>query len=279
MNLADVNIVSSPLVRIDDAEIDAVEAELWISLPAGYREFMTTLGEGVLSNFIRVYSPRKIRSSVDEWRRRIARYWFWEVSEELLPKDRAVECFVVADTLNGDELVSHPRRPESLFVLPVGGPQAVVLGGDLLTAIDWMCTSGALAEPISEREFEPSDPAGKKKLPNSAAPADPPGESLDDLYALGKAWGKRRNVQKRAKQAIKKYVEPDQTTRVLFEGILWEGDGFHPEGYVIGYGINDQATGLQFATSIFGTNDDTHSGASYAPNKENKKKIADMKST
>jgi hypothetical protein len=54
MNPADVEIVRTPLVRVDDAEIDAIEAELWISLPPGYREFMTTLGEGVLSDFIRV---------------------------------------------------------------------------------------------------------------------------------------------------------------------------------------------------------------------------------
>jgi hypothetical protein len=165
-----------------------------------------------------------------------------------------------------------------LFVLPVDESRAIVLGGDLLAAIDWMCDSSALTEPISERAFEPSDPQAKRKGGKPTTAADPPGESLDDLYALGKAWGKRRKVQKLAKDAIKKYVEPGQTTRVLFEGILWEGDGFHPEGYVIGYGINDQATGLQVGTSIFGMDGETSSGASYAPNKENKKKIADMKS-
>jgi hypothetical protein len=163
--------------------------------------------------------------------------------------------------------VFHPRRPESLFVLPVDEPRVIVLGGDLLAAIDWMCDSGALTEPISERAFEPSHARAESNGGEPAKAADPPGESLDDLYALSKAWGKRRKVQKLAKEAIKKYVEPDQTTRVLFEGILWKGDGFHPEGYVIGYGINDQETGLQVGTSIFGIDGESSSDASYAPNK------------
>jgi hypothetical protein len=275
MRLADVKIVSQPLVAVAAAEIEGLESELWIKLPGGYAEYMTTLGEGLLSGFIRVYSPRQIRKDVSDWRHRIARYWLWEQSEDVLPKDRALECIVIGDTVNGDELIFHPQRPETLFVLPINEGAVVKLDGELLEAIDWICSSGALTEPIAEREFEPYKPDDEKG-PGESAAADPEGESLDDIYDLGKAWGKRHDVRKLARQALKNEVKPGQTSRVLYEGVLWEGDMIHGDGYVIAYGINDEATGLQVATFHFAKTD-LSQGGGYVPNKENQKKIAEMK--
>jgi hypothetical protein len=275
MRPADFKIVSQPLRAVDSMDIDKLETELWIKLPEGYADYMTTLGVGLLSGFVRVYSPRQIRDGLLDWRRRIARYWFWDESEDVLPKERAVECVIIADTINGDELVFHPQRPGTLFVMPIDGGAAVTIEGDLLAAVDWMCSSGELVEPIEEREFAPLESDADGGGGESAA-VDPEGESLDDVYELGKAWGKRHDVRKLARQALKKEVKPGQTTRVLYEGVLWEGDMIHGDGYVIAYGINDDATGLQVATFHF-QKTDLSSGGCYVPNKENQKKIAEMK--
>lgn len=59
-----------------------------------------------------------IEKELTEWRRRINKYWFWDDVRELLPKERALECVIIGDTVSGDELVFHPSRPNRLFVLP-----------------------------------------------------------------------------------------------------------------------------------------------------------------
>ena len=37
---------------------------------------------------------------------------------DILTKDRALECLIVADTMDGDELAMHPSEPDRLHVLP-----------------------------------------------------------------------------------------------------------------------------------------------------------------
>ena len=101
---------------------------------------MTRLGEGVLGSFIRVYPPWRIERELGEWRRRIDKYWFWNDGHEQLPKERARECVILGDTMNGDELVFHPNRRNHLFVLPSESEQVYDAGADMLAAIEWMVT-------------------------------------------------------------------------------------------------------------------------------------------
>jgi hypothetical protein len=155
LKLDDIRVIGKPLVKADPADVDALEARLWFTFPAGYREFVTRLGEGVLGgSFVRIYPPWRIEKELDGWRRRIEQYWFWDAGRELLPKERALECVILGDTTNGDELVFHPTRPGRLLVLPRDSEEIFEPGGDLLSAIEWMCSSGELIEPFSERDFE-----------------------------------------------------------------------------------------------------------------------------
>lgn len=199
MKLSDVKIVGQPLVRAQPREVDELEARLWITFPAGYREYVTQLGEGVLGGtLVRIYPPWRIDGELAEWRQRIEKYWFWDAGKDLLPKARALECVIVGDTLNGDELIFHPRHPDRLFVLGGrsgdGDEQIFLAGADLLSAVEWMCGSGKLTRRFKERNFEPFDsrlePREEKEIP------DPPGESLDDIVKLGKQWAKRHRARK-----------------------------------------------------------------------------------
>jgi hypothetical protein len=93
--------------------------------------------------------------SVAEWRRRINKYWFWD--DGVLSKERAQECIIVGDTLNGDELIFHPTEPGVLFALPRDEENIYRLGPGLFAAMEWLCTSGQLTEPFEERNFKPFD--------------------------------------------------------------------------------------------------------------------------
>ena len=164
MTLSSFQILGGPLVRATDAEVTKAEEQLWLKFPDGYREYVTTLGEGVLGgSFVRIYPPWRILRELDEWRARIKQYWFWDKGRKLLPKERTVESVIIGDTVNGDELVFHPGRPNRLFVLPRDSGAIFEAGSDLLSAIEWICGSGKLTCKFAERNFEPFDSRKQKK--------------------------------------------------------------------------------------------------------------------
>ena len=153
MKLADITVDGTrvlPTLR----ELDELEARLSAPLPAGYREYMLALGEGILGGtYIRVYPPWRIQNELQSWRDRIRDYWFWEG----LPRDRAVESVVIGDTVDGDELIFHPADPDEIWILPRHSNDASRIGRGLWQALEWLCSSGELIEPFAERRFEPFD--------------------------------------------------------------------------------------------------------------------------
>ena len=59
--------------------------------------------------------------------------------------------------MDGDELIIHPKDPERIYILPRHQEIVLIAGDGLLSAIDWLCSSGTLTEAFAEREFEPFD--------------------------------------------------------------------------------------------------------------------------
>lgn len=271
MNLAAVRVLKKPLVLAKPAQVDALEAKLWVTLPAGYREYVTTLGEGVLGGtFVRVYPPWRIENELAEWRQRVRKYWFWDKGKKLLRKERGVECVVVADTLNGDELVFHPARP-GLFLLPRGGEKVYALGPDLLAAVEWMCSSGKLTEPFAERDFEPFD-SRKQPKATGQRPSDPPGETLDEIVATAAGWAKRRDAKKRALADAKKVAGTDETVKLRYEALVLDGEYPTDTGYLAVYRATDAASGLETGTILWTMTDDSW-GSTYEPHEANRKKL------
>ena len=143
---------------IELQQIRAVEDQIGARFPHGYREYMERFGEGVLGgSFIRVYPPQRVARDLAEWRARIAEYWFWHRGESVLPKERALQCIVFADTVNGDELIFHPHHPDNVFVLPRDSEDIFAIGSSLPEAIEWCFSSGVLTDRFEEREFQSSD--------------------------------------------------------------------------------------------------------------------------
>jgi hypothetical protein len=206
MDLQSVRVIREPLNRATHAEVDAAEERLWTRFPAGYREYVTTLGEGTLGGaFVRIHPPWRIERELREWRARIAKYWFWDQSPKLLSKERAAEMVLLGDTVNGDELVFHPGRPDRLFVLPRDSQHIYECGKDLLSAVEWMCSSGKLTEAFAQRDFEPLDTRKQKAQQRTAGVEDE--ETLEASVAALQKWADRRGLSKAAQKAFAEWLK------------------------------------------------------------------------
>jgi hypothetical protein len=268
MRISDVRVIGGPTMLATADEVMALENELWARFPAGYHEYVTQLGEGVLGgSFVRIYPPWRIKNELQEWRRRIGKYWFWDARRKTLPKERAVECVIVGDTTSGDELVFHPGRPEQLFVLPRESEKVFAAGSNLMDSIDWMCNSGELVEPFGERNFEPFDSRLEKRDQTAGAvPGDLEGESLDDLIEVAKRWAERHEAKKKAKADLKEYVRKNQTAVLISESIEIAGKAPHMPGYVAVFQVIGKASKNEAGILRWHMNDDS-CGHEYMPSK------------
>ncbi|WP_165244099.1 SMI1/KNR4 family protein [Paludisphaera soli] len=160
MTLDDVQVGEAPLFHNATADVDEAERGLGTRFPAGYRNYIARFGEGVLADYLRVYPPHQILegdNNVHAWRERIDEYWFWDAGKDVLTKERTLQCVIVADTLDGDEIVFHPSEPDRLYVLPHDDEEIHEAGDGLTAAIEWLLTAGVLTEPVDRRNFDPFD--------------------------------------------------------------------------------------------------------------------------
>jgi hypothetical protein len=266
MRISDIQVIGGSLVLATPADVEALKNELWIAFPKSYREYVTKLGEGELGSFVRIYPPWRIRSEQKEWRSRIDKYWFWDRGRKVLPKERALECVIIGDTTTGDELIFHPCRAHQLFVLPRESEEVFLAGSDLLTAIDWICTSGQIEEPFAERDFKPFDSRleGLGKEQGETTSADPSGESLDDLVEAAKRWAERHDVRKKASKELKEYTDKTRKVVLVSECIEFAGKGPHAPGYVALYHVVDKAHGREVGV-VRRTMSDGSLGHEYKP--------------
>lgn len=150
---------NAPPTPSAEAEVTAAEGHFNTRFPTGYREFITRYGRGILGGFMRVATPADLLNgpnNVREWRARIDEYWFWDGSADLLPKAKALECIVIADTVGGDEFVFHPSQPDRIYVLAHDFDEIYLASeSGIEAAADWLFTAGVLDEPFGDDSFEP----------------------------------------------------------------------------------------------------------------------------
>lgn len=150
-----IEIVGGPLVLSNRTDVEVLENHLGIRMPIGYSEYVTQFGEGILGHFVRIYPPHRILSDLQAWRRRIDEFWFWHQACGFLTKDQALRSIIVADTLDGDELIVHPSNNERIYVLPRQSKDVYAAGEGLPATIDWIFSSGILIDPCIKLNFEP----------------------------------------------------------------------------------------------------------------------------
>jgi hypothetical protein len=156
LDLSTVEIDGAPTLATA-ADVDALEDFLGVSLPAGYREYVTTLGEGGLDSLVRVLPPWRVRAQLEEHRSRMAGYWFWGDGVESFGQDEAMVSLPIADTMDGDAVAWSPADPSRLFILPRDDDRIVPLPSNILEVAEWIC-AGGLGHPAAERHsFQPWD--------------------------------------------------------------------------------------------------------------------------
>jgi hypothetical protein len=147
-------LVFEDLKTATPAEVAASAARLKLTFPDGYAEYVTELGAGILSTYLRIALPRQVEEDLAEHRQFLFGDFFWEEDGPLSPV-RARETVLLGGTLDGDSLVFHPNSPNDLYVLPRHQNEIHQLGPGLDAALDWLCDSGVLTRPMSLRYFEP----------------------------------------------------------------------------------------------------------------------------
>jgi hypothetical protein len=154
LNLKSVKVSKTQLTLSTVADVGRLEQRLGLTLPRGYSDYVTTLGDGFLCDLVRVYLPSRIARELKPWRQRIKYFWFWDQSPDILKKEAALQSIVIADTLQGDELLLNPVN-DRLYVLPRNYVRAFEVGRDFLAAVEWLCGSGMLVPKMRKRHFDP----------------------------------------------------------------------------------------------------------------------------
>ncbi|WP_051039174.1 SMI1/KNR4 family protein [Nostoc sp. PCC 7524] len=161
MDYNNIQLMNEDLVRVTADEVTQLEQVLNTRMPRGYKEYVTTLGIGILNDTVRVYSPMRIQQEYRDFQNRWSESYFWDKGTDLLTKDRVLESIIIADTGNGDELIFHPSAPDRLYVLPIDYEEIFLTGGSLDEAIEWILEGGVLdSNEDDEDEEEIERPEG-----------------------------------------------------------------------------------------------------------------------
>lgn len=136
----------------------------WLAapLPLGYREYMTTLGEGTYCDFVRVLTPANIRETRDNRRESVREHYgqFWGESENDLGLEEAEAGVFFANTIDGDEIYYLPTQ-ERLFALPRHADVLFWLEAGFMEPLDWTTPSGR--EYVTQPPFRYFEPAGQDR--------------------------------------------------------------------------------------------------------------------
>lgn len=145
------------LFTADEEDILACEKILNVTFDEDYKEYVLQYGSGIMGGtYVRMFLPETIMLTLDEWRKRITEYWFWDEGKEVLTKDEVLKSIRIGDTFDGDEIIFLNNQ---YYILPRYSEMIYKAGNTLEETITWLCSSGILTEAFSEREFEPFDPA------------------------------------------------------------------------------------------------------------------------
>jgi len=72
------------LFTADEADILACEKTLNVLFDEDYKEYVLQYGSGILGGtYLRIFLPETIIITLEEWKKRITEYWFWDEGKEV----------------------------------------------------------------------------------------------------------------------------------------------------------------------------------------------------
>jgi hypothetical protein len=149
----DFYLVQDELRLWTDADVEATEAAAGEQLPSGYGSLLTTLGDGMISGVLRVWSPSEFEDKQRFFREVTQAAWFFEEPDETFSREEALESVMVADSLDGDQIIFHPGSGR-LHVLPRDDERTYDVGTEMGDVVAWYQDSGILWRRHPFRYFE-----------------------------------------------------------------------------------------------------------------------------
>lgn len=162
MSFENVFLTDDALSKPHEADVVALQQRLQIPLPVGYREYITTLGEGNYCNNVTVLPPDAIRcgNEIVDWRELFwedtsGRHFYWEPGRDVLSYNEVLEsnCFAVTD--DGDYIVQHAKNPERPFVLPRFSDTVFWLEQGFFEPLEWCSQTGIVRQTPQTEFFTP----------------------------------------------------------------------------------------------------------------------------
>ncbi len=120
-----VYLVTDELDRATHAEVDDLERTLGFRMPAGYREYITTLGEGDYCDILRVHPPKRILAELGSMRPFTSRFGYRWHRSEVTEIDVAGSVRFAA-TSNADVYAAHQCSPDRIICVPNDGGNPIV---------------------------------------------------------------------------------------------------------------------------------------------------------
>ncbi|MEF2277819.1 hypothetical protein V3W47_05865 [Deinococcus sp. YIM 134068] len=164
----DVRRIGPLTATIPPLEVAAAERALGLTFPPGYREFLAELGLGTYCTVVMTFGPAMVMERVQRDRQVWANHYYWK-NPEVLPQAELAYCVMTARTIEGDQIVLHSGRPESVYILPRQVLEIHELPGDYRRVLDWIASAGVLYKPIQERYFQ-SIPSGDTRATQGGEP-------------------------------------------------------------------------------------------------------------
>lgn len=129
--------VSTEGDRVERREFDGLQRRLDLVFPTSYMDYLATLGAGIDSDRVEIWSPQRISAE-----RTAAARWLaagiWDAADDLVDLDPHLLVLVGATT-DGDRLAMHPMLPKHVLWLRADVREIVDLGVDLHAALDTLC--------------------------------------------------------------------------------------------------------------------------------------------
>ena len=151
-----VYLVTDELGRATHAEVDELERTLGFRMPHGYREYVTTLGEGDYCDILRVFLPRQVLAERGSMRQ--LEFRFDRSAEHATTTfDQFVRSVPFACSSNGDLFSTDPDQPDRIICLPEdGGSEVVAVDacGIRLEDLWWRSVANEAEVPPAFRTFE-----------------------------------------------------------------------------------------------------------------------------
>lgn len=155
INFNDVFLVSTDLAPETQSAIVRAEQTLGLTLPDGYKAFITRFGEGDYCYQIRIYGVERLLHETQHIQRMWAGSWYYgedldEEDEDVLTQAQAEQSVNLGSTHDSDFFMWYPPRPDRLYVLPRHDDRITVINADFSDLHTWNHSSddSAASDPF-----------------------------------------------------------------------------------------------------------------------------------